>query len=428
MDIQYIRHPEAPESWPPLAARAGDFVFAGGFMAAHPVKGMPPETRLSPGLPWHGSVIERQVRIVFGDMQSSLQQMGSSLSQIMKINSYHTKPEEIDMALRVRREFLGTEAPPPSTLVLAPELPVHGPTVVMDVTSLVSTAALSRQPVVATRMPAAIHVAAMGFAPYIYAVSGGGFVFTAGRAASRAGGPIEESLPHPEFPYRFHQICLQTEHVMNALKGVLADAGCSLEDVVRAEVHLAETRDLAGLDEVWRRFFPKDPPARVVVPLHPPSACIVEIELIAVDPRGPYRKQVIATGQAPVPLGHEAQAVRAGPLLFLSGQVATDYKRGVPPEARPDPNFPYHSSPVTRQVEYIYKNVEAICRAGGTSSANLVRRRAAHLDLGDMPEAEEVWQSRLGERLPPTTFLRVNSPLIVPGCLVQYDLIAAVPG
>ena len=427
MDIQYVRHPDAPQGWPPLAARAGDLIFVGGHLAAHPTKGVPPETKLSPGLPWHGSVIDRQLRYVFTNMDNTLKQTGSSLEHILKINSYHTAPEEVDTALRVRKGWLGTNAPAPSTLVFAPELPVHGPTVVMDTINLAMDASLGRQAVITNRIAPAMHVGAMGFAPYVYAVRGGGFVFTAGRAAATAQGLVEEVLPDPEFPYRYHQIRLQTEHVLNDLKGVLADAGCSLQDVVRAEIHLVEVKDLAGLDEVWRKFFPANPPARVVVPLRLPSACTVEIELIAVDSEGPYRGETITTPDAPVHLGHEPQAVKAGPYLFMSGQLATDYEHGVPPEAKPDPNFPFHSSSIKRQVEYIYKNVEAICQAAGTSPQNLVKRRAAHLDLADMPEAEEVWSGQLGERLPPTTFLRVNDPLTVPGCAVQYDLIAAIP-
>jgi enamine deaminase RidA (YjgF/YER057c/UK114 family) len=96
----------------------------------------------------------------------------------------------------------------------------------------------------------------------------------------------------------------------------------------------------------------------------------------------------------------------------------------MPPEARPDPNFPYHYSGIARQVEYIHKNVDAICRAAGTSSRNLVKRRAIHLDLRELPEAEEVWKEKLADRLPPTTTFRIDGPLAVPGCTVQYDLIA----
>jgi enamine deaminase RidA (YjgF/YER057c/UK114 family) len=153
----------------------------------------------------------------------------------------------------------------------------------------------------------------------------------------------------------------------------------------------------------------------------------IEIEVIAVDPKGPYRKEIVATSKAPTSLSPESQAVKAGPYLFLSGQMATDYAKGIPPEAQPDPNFPYHASPVQRQAQYIYKNVEAICKAAGTSARNLVKRRAHYLDLKDLPVAERVWQKNLQDRLPPTSHFAVPGSLPVPGCRVQYDLIALVP-
>jgi enamine deaminase RidA (YjgF/YER057c/UK114 family) len=198
--------------------------------------------------------------------------------------------------------------------------------------------------------------------------------------------------------------------------------------VVRGEIHLSDIRHLATLNRVWERFFPKDPPARIVVPLPlaRPDIMLVEIELVALDPHGPYRKATVSTGEAPRPLGPEPQAVKAGPYVFLSTQMATDYRQGVPPEARPDPHFPFHASGIGRQAEYIFRNVDAICRAAGTSAKNLLRRRAVHTDLGELAEAEEVWGEKLGDRMPPTTAFRVQGPLAVPGCTVQYDLIAGI--
>ena len=127
------------------------------------------------------------------------------------------------------------------------------------------------------------------------------------------------------------------------------------------------------------------------------------------------------------PLGAEVQAIKAGPLLFLSTQLATDYRGGIPPEAQVDPRFPFHSSGIQRQVEYILRNIQGVCRQANTSISNLVRRRVLHTNLVDFPFAEEVWAEALGSRLPPTTVFRVDGPLLVPGCTVQYDLIVAIP-
>lgn len=381
-----------------------------------------------PGYPWHGSGMERQLRYLYKNLSQTLEGVGSSLRMVMKINSYHQDPLEIDMALRVRREFFG-EDPPPSTLVLVPELPVRGVSVTLDVITLAADARLPREPIYSGfQGPAQNQI--YGQAIFLQAVRGGGFIFTRGKAgATDERGAVPQVFGHPDFPYRDDQIRFQTEFSLNSLRKVLEDAGASLEHVVKAEVHLSDPSLFTGMDEVWRRFFPKDPPARLVVPTKLAlPLMVVEMELVAVDPRGPYKKEVITTERAPIPLPHESQAVRAGPYLFLSGQMASDHKQGVPPEARPDPNFPFYSSRVKRQVEYIYKNMEAICHAAGTSAKNLVRRRAIHLDLREMAEAEQVWVEKLGDQLPPTTTFRVEGPLPVPGCTILYDLTAYIPG
>jgi enamine deaminase RidA (YjgF/YER057c/UK114 family) len=396
-------------------------------MAAHPTQGIPPEAKLLPNYPWHGCSIEKQLNYIYGNLEKKLEPLGSSLRHIMKINSYHTNPAEVDMAVRLRKKWFGAEAPPPSSLLLVPEVPVHGATVNLDMTNLAADAPLGRQLVPITRVPPIAQVAATGWAIYSQAVRGGGFVFTRGTTPTGERGPIDEIVPHPELAYRHNPIRFQTEYILDYLKKILADAGCSLEDVVRAEIYLQDMRDLAVFDEVWGEFFPTDPPARTVIPsaLVTPFA-VVEIEFIAIDPQGSYRKETVATTEAPTPLGVEPQAVKAGPYLFLSTHMATDYRQGVPPEACPDPNFPFHSSSIRRQVEYIYKNVESICRAAGTTPQNLVKRRAIHLNLSELPEAEHVWQEKLGDRLPPTTAFRTDGPLAVPGCTVQYDLTAAI--
>src|SRR5690606_32752310 len=110
-----------------------------------------------------------------------------------------------------------------------------------------------------------------------------------------------------------------------------------------AEIYVTDMSIIAAIDEVWAEYFRGDPPARVVVPLPLAiSDMVIETELIAIDPKGPHRKQVIRAPGVPAPLSPESQAVKAGPYLFFSGMMATDYKNGVAPEARVDANFPFH--------------------------------------------------------------------------------------
>jgi len=431
MEILYFRHPGAPVELPAIAARAGDFIFYAGAIAAHPVKGIPREMVPHRGFPYHFSSIDAQLRYIFGNMSETLKTAGSSIQRAMDSNVYQTNLTEIDQAYRVRKDFFGTVSPPPHLMLMIPETEVQGTSVVIDMIFLASEAKMDREVpdfnTEKTPMPA--HVQIYGYPICVQAVRGGGFIFTQGKAASSANGVAPEISGHPDFPYRHNPIKLQAEYILNFYKSLFEQMGSSLEDVVKAEVYVKNMKDIAGLNEVWSNFFSSNPPARTITPVNfAVTDIIVEIKLIAVDPKGPYRKEVISSGSVPKHFNDEPQAIKAGPYLFLSQLLATDYQEGVAPEARVDLNFPYHSSNIKRQVKYILKNADAICQAAGISIKNLVRRRAVHLDLNELSEAEELWRGALGDRMPPTTTFRAAGPLLsVSGCTVQYDLVAFIP-
>jgi reactive intermediate/imine deaminase len=75
----------------------------------------------------------------------------------------------------------------------------------------------------------------------------------------------------------------QTEVTLENLKTAVTAAGGSLADIVKTTVYLGDVNDYAGMNEVYRRYFPQGPPARAtlitgfVVP-----GLLVEIEAIAV--------------------------------------------------------------------------------------------------------------------------------------------------
>jgi 2-iminobutanoate/2-iminopropanoate deaminase len=66
------------------------------------------------------------------------------------------------------------------------------------------------------------------------------------------------------------------------LKVAVGAAGGTLTDIVKTTVYLGDVSDYAGMNEVYRRYFPEGPPARAtlitgfVVP-----GLLVEIEAIA---------------------------------------------------------------------------------------------------------------------------------------------------
>jgi 2-iminobutanoate/2-iminopropanoate deaminase len=77
----------------------------------------------------------------------------------------------------------------------------------------------------------------------------------------------------------------QTEQALLNLAAVLAEAGASINDVVKTTIFYADVEDFARLNEVYARHMPDPPPARSA-PAHVrlPRGLLVSIEAIAVSP------------------------------------------------------------------------------------------------------------------------------------------------
>jgi reactive intermediate/imine deaminase len=54
----------------------------------------------------------------------------------------------------------------------------------------------------------------------------------------------------------------ETEQTLTNIRTLLEGIGLSMADVVKCTVFLADIRDFQAMNEVYARFFPKDPPAR----------------------------------------------------------------------------------------------------------------------------------------------------------------------
>jgi 2-iminobutanoate/2-iminopropanoate deaminase len=105
---------------------------------------------------------------------------------------------------------------------------------------------------------------------YSQAIVADGFVFVAGQAAIN---PDTNTLESGD-------IRSEVRRTLQNIKGILEAAGSSMDDVVRVGVFLADIKDFDAMNEVYREFFPKDPPARTTVGAQLPRIK-VEIDCIA---------------------------------------------------------------------------------------------------------------------------------------------------
>ena len=75
----------------------------------------------------------------------------------------------------------------------------------------------------------------------------------------------------------------ETTQSMKNIAAILAEAGCTLADVVKTTIFLRDLNDFAAVNEAYAAFFPSNPPARACVQVaRLPKDANVEIEAIAV--------------------------------------------------------------------------------------------------------------------------------------------------
>ncbi len=107
--------------------------------------------------------------------------------------------------------------------------------------------------------------------PYSQAIEANGFVFVSGQI------PIDPATG----AFASDNVVGQAEQSLKNLKAVVEAAGCTLADVVKTTVFLADIADFAAVNEVYAKFFTAECPARSAVQAaNLPKGALVEIEAI----------------------------------------------------------------------------------------------------------------------------------------------------
>jgi 2-iminobutanoate/2-iminopropanoate deaminase len=108
--------------------------------------------------------------------------------------------------------------------------------------------------------------------PYSPGVAWDRLVFTAGQVGNNPaiGGPVSGGVRE------------QTRQVLENLKAVLEAAGTDLAHVLKTTCFLTDIGEFANFNEVYREYFPTDPPARSTVQAGLVPPYLVEIEAVAV--------------------------------------------------------------------------------------------------------------------------------------------------
>ena len=257
-------------------------------------------------------------------------------------------------------------------------------------------------------------------AHYCQGVMAGDTLYAAGQIASdyKTGVP-PEARQDPAFPYYGSDIQKQARYVLKNLRSVFQAEGLDLKDVIKSQVFLTDLDDFYYFDQVWKEVFPTPPPRTTVqvsgllVP-----GCKVEIDLWG----SKAKKETITGKKTPTPMAHYSQGVMIGDTLYAAGQIASDYKTGVPPEARQDAAFPFYGSHIQKQARYVLENLRSVFEAAGMGFTDVVKSQVFLTDLNDFYYFDQVWKEFFPSP-PPRTTVQVSG-LLVPGCRVEIDLTA----
>ena len=105
------------------------------------------------------------------------------------------------------------------------------------------------------------------------AVRAGDFVYLTGQVPMKNGVVITEGT-----------IEEQTRIVLDEIKNTLLEAGCELQDVIKAMVWLKNRNDFPGFNSIYGEYFDHEHPARSAVVSDLLVDVLVEVEVVAYKP------------------------------------------------------------------------------------------------------------------------------------------------
>ena len=221
--------------------------------------------------------------------------------------------------------------------------------------------------------------------PFSPGVLSGDFLYVAGGIGNKPG-----TLELPA------GIEAQMRQTMANQEAVLKAAGMDLSRVVSVNVYLSDARLFSAMNDVYRTYFPKDPPVRATVEadIAIPGA-LVELSMVAARP-GVERKVVAPTGMQSPQLPY-SWGIQVGSTLFISGATARNPKT-LEPEGKT----------VQEQTRNILGNVGLVLEAAGMGYQDVAHCRVFLDDARDFAGMNEVYRTFFAQAPPSRATVRAD--------------------
>ncbi len=124
-------------------------------------------------------------------------------------------------------------------------------------------------------------------------------------------------------------------------------------------------------------------------------------------------RQAVSTPAAPAAIGPYSQAIRAGNLLFLSGQIPIDPATGE-----------LVGGGIEAQTRQVFQNIGEILTAGGTSFDGVLSATVYLMDMNDFAKVNEIYASYFTSPAPARATVQVAR--LPKDCRVEIQVIAAL--
>ena len=123
--------------------------------------------------------------------------------------------------------------------------------------------------------------------------------------------------------------------------------------------------------------------------------------------------EAVETKAAPAPVGPYNQAVKAGGMLFCSGQIPLDPMTGVM----------VGDGDVEAQTRQVLSNLESVLKAAGCTPQQVVRTTVFLTDLADFARVNAIYAEMFGQGVAPARAC-VQVAALPKGAKVEIDCIA----
>lgn len=123
-------------------------------------------------------------------------------------------------------------------------------------------------------------------------------------------------------------------------------------------------------------------------------------------------KKIIRIDKAPAPIGPYNQAVQAGNMLFVSGQIALDAASGQ-----------LVQGDIKAETQKVMENLQAILETAGMDFSHVVKTTIFLMDMGQFAQVNEVYGGYFGDDAPARETVQVAG--LPRGVQVEISVIAA---